>query len=143
MRQQITKSIIVNGEAADLYETWLDFEKHPEFMEHITLVSPDGSEKNHWVIEGPLNTRLEWTTKITRLEPHKRIAWKTIEGDLKSSGQVTFNSLPKGQTEMTITTQTIPPDDLIDKVAQVLFENEEMQLERDLRRFKAIVENRS
>ena len=143
MRQQVTKSIIVNGEAADLYKTWLDFTNHPRFMEHITTVSPQDAETAHWVMDGPLNTKLEWTTKTTRLEPNKRIAWKTIEGDLKSSGQVTFNSLPRGQTEVTVTAQTIPPDDLIDKVSLVLFENEGVQLERDLRRFKALIENRS
>lgn len=143
MKNQITKSIIVNGEVPDLYETWVDFRNHPRFMEHITSVTPDGPDTSHWAMEGPLNTKLKWTTKTTRLEPNKRIAWKTVEGDLKTSTQITFTDLPQGQAEITVTTQTVPPDDLIEKVSAALFENEDTQLEQTLRRFKAFVENRT
>lgn len=142
MGKQITKSIIVKGEVPDLYEAWLDFGNHPNFMKHITSVTPEGPDVNSWVMEGPLNTKLEWTTKTTRVEPNKRIAWKTIEGDLKTSGQVTFTALPQGQAEITVTSQVVPPDDLIEKVANFLFEDEETQLEKDLRSFKALAENR-
>lgn len=143
MSKQITKSIIVNGEVPDLYKTWSDFGNFPQFMERITAVTPDGPDTHHWIMEGPLNTTLEWTTKTTRQELDKRIAWKTVEGDLKTSGQVTFTDLPQGQAEVTVTSQTIPPDNLIEKVAIQLFENEESQLEKDLRNFKAFIENRS
>lgn len=143
MGKQITKSIIVNGEIPDLYEAWLNFGNHPLFMGHIESVTQEGPDINHWTMEGPLNTKLEWTTKTTREELNKRIAWKTIGGDLKTSGQVTFTDLPQGQAEITVTSQTIPPDDLIEKVANTLFEDEDTQLEKDLRSFKALVENRA
>lgn len=143
MGKQITKSIIVNGELPDLYEAWLDFGNHPNFMQHITSVTRKGHNVNSWVMEGPLNTRLEWTTKTTRVEPNRRIAWKTIDGDLKTSGQVTFTALPHGQAEITVTTQTIPPEDLVEKVANSLFEDEDTQLAQDLRSFKAMVEQRT
>ena len=143
MSNQVTKSIIVNGEVPELYKTWSDFSNYPQFMEHITSITPEGPDTHHWVMEAPFNTRLEWTTKATRLEPNQRIAWKTVEGDLKTSGQVTFTDLPQGQAEITVTSQLIPPDDLFEKVALWLSENEEVQLEKDLRRFKALVENRA
>lgn len=143
MSKKITKSIIVNGEVPDLYSTWLDFSNHPHFMENIKSVKQDGPDTNRWLMEGPLNTQLEWTTKTTRAEPNKRIAWKTIEGDLKVSGQVTFTDLPQGQAEITVTSQTIPPENLIEKVAIWLFEDEDAQLEKSMRNFKAFVENRS
>lgn len=142
MGNQITKSIIVNGEIPELYEAWLDFSSHPKFVQHVTSVTNRGSDINHWVMEGPLNTRLKWTTKTTREEPNQRIAWKTIDGDLKTSGQVTFTELPKGQAEVTVTSQTVPPEDLVDKVSTTLFRDEESQLENSLRRFKEMVENR-
>lgn len=140
---QITKSIIIKGEVPELYAAWLDFGNHPQFMEHITAVTANGPDTHHWVMEGPLNTTLEWTTKTTTLEPNKRIGWKTIEGDLKTSGQVTFTGLPKGQSEVTVTAQTVPPDNLVNKVANWLFADEEAQLEKDLRNFKAFIENKT
>lgn len=140
MRNQTTKSIIISGEVPALYQAWLDFGNHPQFMEHITSVKQEGFDTYRWVRKGPLDTRLEWTTKVTRAEPNKRIAWKTVEGDLKTSGQVTFTGLPRQQVEVTLTTQTVPPDNPIDKVTTALFA--ETQLEKDLRNFKAFMENR-
>lgn len=144
MGEQITKSIIVNGEVSDLYKAWLDFSSHAQFVGRIKSVTREGADNNRyrWVMEGPLNTRLEWTTKTTRMELNRRIAWKTIEGVLKTTGQVTFTDLPQGQAEITVTSQTISPDDLIEKVATSLFSDEDTQLEKDLRNFKAMVENR-
>ena len=118
---QVTKSIIVNGDVAHLYSTWMDFSNHPQFMENITSVTKEGDDTNRWVMEGPLNKKFEWITKTTTKEPNKRIGWKTIEGDLKKSGQVTFTDLPKGQAEITVTSQTIPPEDLVDKAALQFF----------------------
>ncbi len=138
---QVTKSIIVNGDVSHLYNTWVDFRNHPQFLENVTAVTQTDEETFHWVMEGPLNKKFEWTTKITTREPNKRVAWKTVEGDLKKSGQVTFTSLPKGQVEVTITSQTIPPDNLVDKAA-LFFTDEEAQLEKDLRNFKAHIEAR-
>ncbi|NIQ11243.1 MAG: SRPBCC family protein, partial [Gammaproteobacteria bacterium] len=139
MKSQITKSIIVNGEVPVLYDAWRNFENHPQFMEQITAVTTDGPDTNRWVMEGPLNSRFEWTTKTTRLEPNRRVAWKTIDGDVKTSGQVTFTELPQGQAEVTVTFQTIPPDNLTERVAAELFENGDTQLEKDLRSFKAFI----
>lgn len=142
MAKQVTKTIIVNGDVDHLYATWADFSNLPRFMEHVTAVTPTGEDTNHWIMEGPLNKNLEWTTKTTLMEPEKRLAWKTIEGDVKSSGQVTFNELPKGQVEVTVVSHTVLPDNLLDKAALALFQDEEKQLEKDLRSFKALVENR-
>jgi uncharacterized membrane protein len=142
MGNQITKSIIVNGEVPELYEAWLDFSNHPQFMERVKSVTREGIDRNRWVIEGPLNTKLEWTTKTTRVEQNRRIAWKTIEGDLKTSGQVTFTDLPQGQVEITVTSQIVLPDDLVERAAAFLFEDDDAQLEKDLRNFKAMVEER-
>ncbi len=141
MTKQITKSIIVNGEIPDLFKAWVDFRNYPQFMEHVKSVTPEDPETNHWVMEGPLQTELEWTTKTTRMEPNKRIAWKTVDGDMKTSAQVTFTNLPQGQAVVTVTSQTVPPDRLVDKVAHTLFENEDAQWEKDLRNFKAFIEN--
>jgi uncharacterized membrane protein len=143
MDNQVTKSIIINGEVAHLYDRWRDFPSHPEFREDITSVTDEGEDTNRWVMEGPHETKLEWITKTTTLEPNKRIAWKTIAGDLKTSGQVIFTSLPKGQAEVTVTSQTVPPKDMTDEVALRFFTNEAAQLEKDLRRFKTLVEKGS
>ena len=121
----------------------MNFGNHPQFMEKVVSVDRPGPDTNHWRMEGLTESELEWTTRTTREEPSKRIAWKTIEGDLKTSGQVTFTDLPQGETEITVTTQTVPPDDLVELEASAIFADEAAQLTRDLRNFKAMVEGRS
>ena len=140
MKQQVTKSIIINGDVTQLYDRWKDFSTHSQFRENIRSVRGEGKDTNRWVMVGPGETKLEWLTKTTTLEPNKRIAWKTIDGDLKTSGQVTFTSLPKGQAEVTVTSQTVPPEDLTDEAAVQFFSDEETRLEKDLRHFKTLVE---
>jgi uncharacterized membrane protein len=138
----VTKSIIVKGETADIFKIWANFENFPRFMQHIKSVKKSGEEMSHWIMEGPLGTRIEWDAKVTRYEENKRIGWSSIRGDIKTSGQVTFNSLPSNETEVTVTLQYVPPVGLAGEVIAELFDNPERKLEEDLRNFKRFIENR-
>jgi uncharacterized membrane protein len=138
----VTKSIIVKAETADAFKIWANFENFPRFMQHIKSVNKAGEEMSHWIMEGPLGTRIEWDAKVTRYEENKRIGWSSIRGDIKTSGQVTFNSLPSNETEVTVTLQYVPPVGLAGEVIAELFDNPERKLEEDLRNFKRFMENR-
>jgi uncharacterized membrane protein len=140
MGNQVTKSIIVGRKAADVYDIWSTFETFPYFMKHIKSVSKTGDRTSHWVMEGPVDTILRWNAETTRMEENKRIAWSSTDGDIKTSGQVTFNELPQGQTEVTVTLQYVPPAGLAGEVAAELFGNPEGKLLDDLRNFKAYAE---
>ncbi len=91
-------------------------------------------------MKGPLGRDLEWYTETTRSDENKRIAWRTLEGDIKTSGQVTFNSLPDQETEMTIMTQYVPPEGAISEMASSIFTDFESKVEKDLLNFKAYAE---
>lgn len=145
MSDQITKSIIVEASPEHLYGLWSNFETFPNFMSHIKLVEYTGDKTTHWEMEGPLNTRLEWEAETTVDEENKRIAWnsKDDEGDVTTSGQVTFNSLPQEQTEVTVTLQYEPNKaGLAGDVVDALFGNPEQKLTEDLRNFKQYAERR-
>ena len=93
-------------------------------------------------MEGPLGILIAWEVETTRLEKNKRIAWSSKDkgGDIKTSGQVTFNPLPQGQTEVTITLQYSPPAGVIGQVVAEVLANPEGRLVDDLRNFKAYAE---
>jgi uncharacterized membrane protein len=141
--RQVTRSIIVKGNTADVYKVWANFENFPHFMQHIKSVRKTGDGLSHWVMEGPLGTRIEWDAKTTRAEENKRIGWSSIQGDIKTSGQVTFNNLPDNQTEVTVVLQYIPPAGMAGAAVAELFGNPEGKLEEDLRNFKRFMENRT
>lgn len=142
MPNQVTKSIIINREVGEIYELWANFENFPEFMKHIKSVTKTGDRTSHWVMNGPLGILIAWDVETTSLEENKRIAWssKDGEGDIKTSGQVTFNALPQGQTEVTVTLQYVPPAGAAGNVASGLVGNPEGRLEEDLRNFKSYAE---
>lgn len=143
MANKITESIIVKGGPAALYNVWADFENLPDFMENIKSVEKVDDKTTHWVMEGPLDTTLEWVAETTAKEGNKRIAWSSKdreENDLKTSGQVTFSELPNNETEVTVMLQYVPPAGLAGEVVAALFVNPADQLKQDLRNFKRYVE---
>lgn len=144
MSDPVTKTIIVGGSPAEIYAVWSNFAMFPQFMKNITSVTMSGADKSHWVMEGPLNYKLEWDAETTTLEPGRRIAWRSIDSEdtnLKTSGQVTFTELANNQTQVTVTLHFVPPAGIVGEVAASLFGNPEGRLEEDLQNFKRFVEN--
>jgi uncharacterized membrane protein len=146
MDDKIVKSILVEGEAGDIYRLWADFENFPHFMKYITSVRKTGPRTSHWIMEGPLGKKIEWEAETTRLEEGKRIAWSTKdrddENDITTSGQVTFNQLPDNKTEVTVTLHYVAPAGRLGNIAASIFADPEDQLEKDLRNFKKYAEGR-
>ena len=143
MADQTTKTIIVGARIDDAYDTWADFENFPRFMKHVKSVTKTGDGMSHWVVDGPFGKEVEWDAETTRLEKNKRIAWNSKEtSDIKTSGQVTFNDLGKGQTEVTVTLQWVVPASRGGETLMGLFADPARRLEEDLLSFKHYVEQR-
>ncbi len=141
MADKITREIIVKGDPQDVFNTWANFENFPMFMHYIKAVAMTGDRTSHWVMEGPLGKRIEWDAETTTFEPFTRIGWNSKQlSDLKTSGQVTFNPLPHGETQITVTLHYDPPAGWAGDLVADLFGNPEGKLEADLRNFKAYIE---
>lgn len=142
MTDQVTKSIIVKSDPQRVFELWSNFENFPHFMEHVKEVKKSGDKRSEWTVSGLLGSTVNWTAEMTRLEENKRIGWSTKdqEGSVTTSGQVTFNSLPEGQTEVTVVMNYSTPAGKAGKAVADLLANPEKRLEEDLRNFKAFAE---
>ena len=139
-RPLTVKSIIVKAPLADIYEVWANFENFPNFMQHIRSVTKTGERTSHWVMDGPLHSRLEWNAETTRLDENSRIAWSSTDGDIKTSGQVTFNALNDDEVEVTVMLRYIPPAGVAGDLFAALFADPAGKLEEDLRNFKRYIE---
>ncbi|MGH2543159.1 MAG: SRPBCC family protein [Ardenticatenaceae bacterium] len=142
MQDGVTKNIIVKGDVAEVYRAWADFENFPTFMQHIKSVTKTGDRTSHWVAKGPLGRSVKWDAVTTRLEENKRIAWNSTEGNVKTSGQVTFNPLPQGQIEVTVMLKYVPHAGMVGDLIAGIFSDPERMLADDLRNFKAYIEGR-
>lgn len=141
MSHEVSKTLIVKRPVAELFRLWADFENFPHFMENIHSVEKTGERTSHWVMQGPLGTKIEWDAETTRLEENKRIAWNSKDqSTLATSGQVTFNALPNNETEVTVLMHYEPPAGMAGDLVAKFFGNPEKRLEEDLNNFKSYAE---
>lgn len=143
MQEQITRSIIVKASPEEAYKIWSNFENFPYFMKHIKSISKAGPKTSHWIMEGPLGKEIDWLAETTLDEPNQRIGWSTKDrdnGDIKTSGQVSFKPLSNDQTEVTVMLQYVPMGGVIGNIGAKLLANPEGQLGEDLSNFKSYIE---
>lgn len=141
MTVQITESVIIKGSVDKIFELWSDLEMLPSIIKDIKEVDQIDELTSRWVVKGPLGKDLSWTAQITRFDEDKRIGWKTLDGDIKTSGQVTFNQLPNDETEMTVMLQYVPPAGKVGDVMSKVIDKPREKITEGLRDFKAFAEN--
>ena len=141
MTVQITESMIIKGQPDEVFALWNDIEMFPSIINDIKNVQKIDELVSRWVVKGPFGKDYEWTAQITRFDEDRRIAWKTLEGDIKTSGQVTFKDLPQSETEVTVTLQYVPPAGKMGDVVSKVVDDPRKKITEGLRDFKAYVED--
>jgi uncharacterized membrane protein len=137
---KIEDSIEVQVPVRQAYNQWTQFEEFPAFMEGIQSVQQLDDTHVHWVAEIRGESR-EWTTEITEQQPDKKVAWKTIEGEVKNDGVVTFEQVAGGQTRVNVQ-MDVEGESAAENVAGDLLGVVKSQVRGDLERFKQLIENR-
>jgi uncharacterized membrane protein len=137
---KIEDTIEVRVPVQQAYNQWTQFEDFPEFMEGIQSVQQLDDTHVHWVAEIRGESR-EWTTEITEQQPDKKVAWKTIEGEVKNDGVVTFESVGDAQTRVNVQ-MDVEGESTAENVAGDLLGVVKRQVHGDLERFKQLIENR-
>ena len=98
---KIEDSIEVQVPVQQAYNQWTQFEEFPTFMEGIQSVQQIDDTHVQWVAEIRGESR-QWTTEITEQQPDEKIAWKTIDGEIKNDGVVTFEQVGDRQTRVNV-----------------------------------------
>ena len=78
MADQTTRTIIVGAPVDEVFEAWADFESFPRFMKNLASVTRTGEGRSHWVMHGPMGTKLEWDAETTMIEKNRRIGWHSV-----------------------------------------------------------------
>jgi uncharacterized membrane protein len=91
----VRASVVIQALPNKLYQMWRDVEAAPTWHERIVEVQTTGPRAYHWVMrDEPGDNALEWDFEILADEPDKRIAWRSINGEPESAGEVIFDSAP-------------------------------------------------
>jgi uncharacterized membrane protein len=137
---KIEDSIEVRVPVQQAYNQWTQFEEFPKFMEGVQSVQQLDDTHVQWVAEIRGESR-QWTTEITEQRPDERTAWKTIDGEVKNDGVVTFEQVGDALTRVNVQ-MDVEGESALENVAGDLLGIVQAQIEGDLERFKQLVETR-
>jgi uncharacterized membrane protein len=138
---KIQDSIEVQVPVQQAYNQWTQFEEFPKFMDGIQSVQQLDDTHVQWVAEIRGESR-QWTTEITDQRPDEKVAWKTIDGEVKNDGVVTFEQVGEGQTRVNVA-MDVEGESRTENVAGDLLGVVKGQVRGDLERFKQLIENRN
>ncbi|MFI1801445.1 SRPBCC family protein [Streptomyces sp. NPDC020379] len=136
---KIEESVEVDVPLTTVYDQWTQFEEFPRFMEGVERIEQRTPTLTHWVTEVG-GVRREFDAEITEQRPDERIAWTTVQGEVRQAGVVTFHRLDDTRTKVMLQLDHDPSgiaDTVGDKLGFVRH-----RAKGDLKRFKAFIESR-
>ena len=137
MTTKAEKSIQVDVPVTTAYNQWTQFEDFPHFMGGVKDVHQHDDQRLHWVAE-IAGVRREWEATILEQVPDQKIAWAATEG-ATNAGAVRFQ--PTGPMSTTVyLSLEYEPEGVVEQVGDKLG-IVERQVEADLKRFKALIED--
>lgn len=137
----LESGVTVRRPAKQLYKFWRDLENIPRVLGHLLTVERIEGDRIHWVVD-TMPERLELDAEIVADVPNRLIAWHSPpEAPISHEGFVQFHELGDSMgTEIKVMLKYDPPAGPL--VAALFGVNPNLQLEEDLVRFKAWMEQK-
>ena len=133
----VKSDIDVNVPISVAYNQWTQFESFPQFMGGIDSISQVDDTHTHRNVS-IAGIKREFDAEITEQKPDERVAWKSIGGETHA-GVVTFHRIADDQTRVSVQLDW-KPEGLVEKVGALL-QVDDIQIDRDLHRFKELIES--
>jgi len=138
---ELQKCIDVAAPVEQVFETFSQLERFPEFMTHVHEVRVRGDGTSQWTVEGPAGRAISWEAVTTRLEPNRLIAWRTLPGSsVEHAGLLRFEQT-QGGTRVLVTMSYTPPGGALGHaIARLFGADPKSELNDDLMRMKVFLE---
>ncbi|MDQ2899200.1 MAG: SRPBCC family protein [Acidobacteriota bacterium] len=137
----IHKAVTIDKEPQEAFDYWRNLANLPKFMDHLQSVTVSDDKHSHWVAKSPLGKTVEWDTEIARETRGRLIEWRSVSGDLESSGSVRFSKRQKGRgTKVHYAFRYEPPANSVGVIVSKLFgTNPAKQVQLELHKFKEVI----
>ena len=135
----VRTTTLVQRDAEDLYALWRDLERVPEWQEQVTEVVVTSEKTSTWSMQ-PGEKTLTWKAEYHADEPGKRIAWRTVEGDIHEAGEVIFESAAGDRGTVVIVLMAFELGKLANAWQSLTNRNPKQGVIENLRHFKALAE---
>jgi uncharacterized membrane protein len=134
----VEQSIEVDVPVTVAYDQWTQFESFPQFMEGVESVTQQDDTHLVWTAE-IAGERRTWTAEITRQDPDRLIAWRSVEGK-QNDGRVMFEPLSADSSRVTAEFD-LDTEGLKESIGDALGFIDR-RVKGDLERFKDFIEHR-
>ena len=134
----VEQSIDVNVPVSTAYNQWTQFESFPQFMGGGDEVRQLADDMTHWRTSVG-GVEREFDAAITEQIPEERVAWHSVDGKTHG-GVVTFHRLSDDTTRIMV--QIDWDAESLTEKAGALVGADDMQVKKDLGRFKEFIESR-
>jgi uncharacterized membrane protein len=138
-KRWVRTSFVIQASPQSLYERWRDVESAPQWRGQTVEVRKTGERTSHWTMQTGDQMK-EWNSEILADEPGRRIAWRSIGGDLDEAGEVVFEPAVGGRGTVVTLLQEFRMGGLQNAVETVTGRNPKQAVIESLRNFKALVE---
>jgi uncharacterized membrane protein len=137
------RAVTINRPRSELYAYWRDLSHLPRFMENLRAIEVLDDKRSRWRIAAPGGMDIEFQSEITEDQTDELIAWRSVSGaEVRNSGRVRFHDAPGGRgTIVDATLAYDPPGGAVGRLVAKVFQREPaIQIRRDLKRFKQLME---
>jgi len=135
-------SLTIHRPADELYAHWRKLENLPGFMKNLESVTEEGGI-SHWIGKTPLGMKVAWDARIVDDQPGRVISWKSLaDSQVGNSGWIRFEPATGGRgTVVRVQMDIQTSENLFGRaLARLTREGVELEVQEDLRRFKALME---
>jgi uncharacterized membrane protein len=120
----IDKTIDIHAPVAQVYKFWQNFENFAEFIGSVESITRTGENTSHWVVRGPMRTKVEFDALTTENIENQSIKWHSTHADneveeVKSDGSLTFKE-HDGMTNVQLIFSYSLPNAIANKVAETM-----------------------
>jgi uncharacterized membrane protein len=141
MAQSVHESVEVQAPPQDVFLYWSNFQNFSRVMRNVEEVRITGQNTSHWQVKGPLGKTVEFDARTTEAGLERGIVWESVEGEVDTSGRVSFEEVDPGRTRIEVTMNYAdPPGGRIGEVVANAVSNPERELREDLENFAEKVE---
>jgi uncharacterized membrane protein len=138
----LQKTLTIAAPIDHVFAFFTDFRSFPIFMHNVKEVRELGEGRSHWKVQGPAGVDASWDAIVTRLEPRKAIAWRSVEGSrVQNAGLIRFEENGPDRTRVHVRMRYVPPAGVVGHAVASLFgADPKTELDEDLLRAKSYLE---
>lgn len=140
--RRVERFIEIDAPVERVFDLFGDFESFPRWMRGLREVRRTGRRTTYWVGRTAMRgLDVEWEAETTVFEPDRRIAWRSLRGDVRTDGEAVFAGTPEGGTFLRLVVGYATPGGRSGADAARFFgKHPARQLEEDLYNFKRFAE---